>query len=199
VWSELRLWWAGEEVQQFSVEKGVSHTLQINLDTVVHMQCKDLHINVQDAAGDRIFAGQMLERDPTRWEMWTSERMMRLLGQERGQELSPSDAAAERRRLHQESQDTHAGHVLGEVRRGTRKFPKTPRMRKGVEADACRIYGSLEGNKVQGDFHITARGHGYQEFGEHLSHESTLTGSIHFLSSTYATLFLPLLHHLHPH
>jgi hypothetical protein len=43
-------------------------------------------------------------------------------------------------------------------------------MRRGVVADACRIYGSLEGNKVQGDFHITARGHGYRENAPHLDH-----------------------------
>ncbi|TXC85859.1 hypothetical protein FS847_35425, partial [Streptomyces sp. ISID311] len=39
-------------------------------------------------------------------------------------------------------------------------------------ADSCRVYGSLELNKVQGDFHITARGHGYMEMGAHLEHES---------------------------
>lgn len=41
--------------------------------------------------------------------------------------------------------------------------------------DACRIYGALEIHKCQGDFHITARGHGYQAFGaEHLDHDSNL-------------------------
>ena len=39
--------------------------------------------------------------------------------------------------------------------------------------DACRIFGALEIHKCQGDFHITARGHGYQSFGaEHLDHNS---------------------------
>jgi hypothetical protein len=43
------------------------------------------------------------------------------------------------------------------------------------EKNACRIYGALEIHKCQGDFHITAKGHGYQAFGaEHLDHESTL-------------------------
>jgi endoplasmic reticulum-Golgi intermediate compartment protein 2 len=38
---------------------------------------------------------------------------------------------------------------------------------------ACRIYGQLEIHKCQGDFHITAKGHGYQAFGgNHLDHES---------------------------
>jgi hypothetical protein len=43
-------------------------------------------------------------------------------------------------------------------------------VRKG---DACRIYGMMEIHKCNGDFHITARGHGYQQFGgEHLDHAS---------------------------
>ena len=42
-----------------------------------------------------------------------------------------------------------------------------------MERNACRIYGPLEIHKLQGDFHITARGHGYQAFGTaHLDHES---------------------------
>jgi hypothetical protein len=54
----------------------------------------------------------------------------------------------------------------------TRKFAKSPSLQRKMKIDACRIYGSLEGNKVQGDFHITARGHGYMEFGmqQHLDH-----------------------------
>jgi len=44
-----------------------------------------------------------------------------------------------------------------------------------IAGDSCRIYGQLEIHKCQGDFHITARGHGYQVFGaEHLDHESLL-------------------------
>lgn len=82
---------------------------------------------------------------------------------------SPKDSEKERRD-ELEEEDTHVGHVLGEVRKGSRKFQKTPWMGRGMAADACRIYGSLEGNKVQGDFHITARGHGYMEFGDHLDH-----------------------------
>ena len=159
--SEFRRWYGGSETQQFSVEKGVSHTLQINLDTVVAMQCQDLHVNVQDASGDRILAGEMLNREPTNWAMWVDPSHVH----------HQRDKKDRSTREELEEEDTHVGHVLGEVRRGRRKFRKTPKMRRGMEEDSCRIFGSLEGNKVQGDFHITARGHGYMEFGEHLSHE----------------------------
>ena len=123
------------------------------------MRCHDLHINVQDASGDRILAGDMLKREATNWAMWVDKKGVHRLG---------TAQATEREEL--EEEDTHVGHVLGEVKRGTRKFKKTPRMGRGVKEDSCRIFGSLEGNKVQGDFHITARGHGYMEFGEHLDH-----------------------------
>lgn len=40
------------------------------------------------------------------------------------------------------------------------------------DRNSCRIYGELEIHKCQGDFHITARGHGYQQFGaNHLDHD----------------------------
>ena len=125
------------------------------------MKCADLHVNVQDASGDRILAGDMLRRDPTSWSLWVDPRKVHRSGNKKDK----------RRREDMEEEDTHVGHVLGEVRKGRRKFKKSPRVPKGADVDSCRIYGSLEGNKVQGDFHITARGHGYMEFGEHLSHE----------------------------
>jgi len=37
---------------------------------------------------------------------------------------------------------------------------------------SCRIYGSMGVNRVQGDFHITAKGHGYWEDGAHVDHQS---------------------------
>jgi len=138
----------------FAVEKGISHSLQINLDIVVAMRCGDIHINVQDAAGDRILAGDMLTRDDTRWNQWEKVKPQKL-GQQYGEYYGAG-------------QDEDVHDYLGAARR-KRRFPRTPYLRGG-QPDACRIYGSIEGNKVQGDFHITARGHGYMEFTPHLDH-----------------------------
>ena len=159
--SEVRSWYRGTETQQFSVEKGVSHTMQINLDAVISMKCSDLLVNVQDASGDRILAGEMLNREATNWDLWVNPARVH----------HQSNKKDRKSREQTEADDTHVGHVLGEVRRGKRSFPKSPSMKRRMEADSCRIYGSLEGNKVQGDFHITARGHGYVEGGAHLPHE----------------------------
>jgi hypothetical protein len=121
------------------------------------MRCPDIHINVQDAAGDRIVAAEMLTRDPTKWEQWDKTSDTHSLGGTVDDDVYGLG----------DEEDVH--DYLGAARKTRRKYKKTPRLRG--QDNACRIYGSIEGNKVQGDFHITARGHGYMEFGMHLDHE----------------------------
>ncbi|KAI5210189.1 hypothetical protein AUEXF2481DRAFT_34894 [Aureobasidium subglaciale EXF-2481] len=157
--TEVRRWYVGETHHTFSVEKGISHNLQLNLDVVVAMKCDDLHINVQDASGDRIMASQTLSRNPTMWSHWQNTKGAHHLG----------GSAAERGGPDYQEEDVH--DYLGAAHK-KKKFAKTPRLGRGATADSCRVYGSLELNKVQGDFHITARGHGYMEFGQHLDHQS---------------------------
>ena len=164
--TELRGWWNGTESHHFSVERGVGHELQLNLDIIIAMQCGDLHVNVQDAAMDRIIAGDLLIKEPTNYALWASSSRKSSY-----QTINQRDSA----RKAAEEEDSHVAHVLGHMRENpSRKFSKSPRVPKHTPTDACRIYGSLEGNKVQGDFHITARGHGYMEFGQpsHLEHNA---------------------------
>ena len=137
----------------------MAHILQLNLDVTIKMQCSDLHVNVQDAAGDRIAAGEALRKDETVWTAYAPR-------DEKGRGLGEGEWE---KRQYAHEEDVH--DYLGAAR-GRRKFKGTPRLRRGEAPDACRIYGSLEGNKVQGDFHITARGHGYMDFGGHLDHSS---------------------------
>ncbi|PYH41661.1 COPII-coated vesicle protein [Aspergillus saccharolyticus JOP 1030-1] len=188
--NEFRTWLRGTETHQFSVEKGVSHDLQLNLDIVVRMPCDTLHVNIQDASGDRILAGELLQRERTSWQLWMDKRNSH---HDEYQKLSQEDSD----RLAAQEADAHVHHVLGEVRRNSkRKFPKGPRLRRNDAVDSCRIFGSLEGNKVQGDFHITARGHGYQDAqGGHLDHNVfNFTHMITELSfgPHYPTLLNPL-------
>lgn len=187
--SELLRWYHGRETHLFSVEKGVSHDLQINIDIVVPMKCDDLHINVQDASGDRILAGDALTKDRTDWYQWVNSKGLYT--------FDSGDVGRQR----EEEEDTHPEHIVGEVRRKKkkRKFKRTPRGFGRNALESCRIYGSLEGNKVQGDFHITARGHGYMEFGEHLDHSAfNFTHLISELSfgPHYPSLLNPLDHTL---
>jgi len=178
-WTELLRWWTGTTTHEFSVEQGVGHDLQINMDVVIKMKCEDLHVNVQDASGDRILAGQALTKDGTVWAQWDAQRArLHSLGVTKDErlELSGYPGFGEYR-----EDDVHdylgAAHGLSKGK----KFSKTPRVPKGTVPDACRIYGSMHSNKVQGDFHIAARGHGYMEFGQHLEHSSTFASPQHTL------------------
>jgi hypothetical protein len=166
VLAETRRWFAGTINHAFTVEKGVSHALQINVDVVIAMHCDDVNVNVQDAAGDRILAGVALKMDKTNWRQW---------GGKRGDKEHALHQVADEQEVFGDSdEDVH--ETLSHARRDGRRWKRTPRVRG--DADSCRIYGSLEGNKVQGDFHITARGHGYIElFAEHLDHKRKLCPS----------------------
>lgn len=168
--SEFGRWWQGHEEHTFAVEKGVGHNLQINLDIVLKMACPDIHINVQDAAGDRILAGDMLKRDATSWKQWVDVRGMHTLGKDSHGRLITGEGFHEN---HDEGFGEEHVHDIIAMAALKAKFARTPRLR-GNKKDSCRIYGSLSVNKVQGDFHLTARGHGYQEFGAagHLDHNS---------------------------
>lgn len=164
--SELRRWWTGDTTHTFSVEQGVGHDLQINLDVVVAMKCEDLHVNVQDASGDRILAGQALKKDPTTWDQWGSARgKAHALGSSKKDRL---DGAKKASKGEYKEEDVH--DYLGAAK-SSKKFSKTPKLPRRSKADSCRMYGTMHGNKVQGDFHITARGHGYMEIGQHLDHK----------------------------
>ena len=162
--SEVKRWWIGDTTHTFSVEQGVGHDLQINLDVVIAMKCDDLHVNVQDASGDRILAGQALKKDPTAWMQWGSNKRTHTLGSSKEERLDLSGYPG-----FGEYREDDVHDYLGAAK-GSKKFKKTPKLPRGTEANSCRIYGSMHGNKVQGDFHITARGHGYMEFGQHLDH-----------------------------
>lgn len=165
--SELKRWWIGDTTHTFSVEQGVGHDLQINLDLVIAMKCDDLHVNVQDASGDRILAGQALKKDPTSWSTWASGGQKRRLAASKRQRIEDQQRGYFDTPKEYKEEDVH--DYLSAAR-DSKKFAKTPRLARGVEPDGCRLYGTMHSNKVQGDFHITARGHGYMEFGQHLDH-----------------------------
>jgi len=170
VWAEASRWWNGYESHNFAVEKGISHQMQVNLDIVVKMQCADLHVNVQDAAGDLILAASKLQKDRTMWAQWVDGEGVHKLG--RDAQGRVNTGAGWKNLVHDDGFGEEHVHDIVRLGKKRAKWSKTPRV-KG-RADSCRLYGSLDLNKVQGDFHITARGHGYMDMGEqtHLDHGS---------------------------
>ncbi|KOS23012.1 ER-derived vesicles protein ERV41 [Escovopsis weberi] len=167
LWAEAGQWWRGTESHTFAVEKGVGHVLQINLDIVVRMLCSDIHINVQDASGDRIMAAARLARDPTNWDYWANDKGVHRLGRDADGKIVTKSGWLYLD--HDEGFGEEHVHDIVALGNKRAKWGRTPGLRG--PADSCRVYGSLELNKVQGDFHITARGHGYMEVGAHLEHE----------------------------
>jgi hypothetical protein len=169
IFGEFTRWWRGYENHTVAVEKGVGHAMQINLDIVMKMACSDIHINVQDAAGDRILAGEKLKQELTSWSQWVDKKGIHSLGKDSQGRVVTGEGYHD----HDEGfGEEHVHDIIAAAASSGRKakFAKTPKLR-GNPADSCRIYGNLEVNKVQGDFHLTARGHGYQEWGlGHLDH-----------------------------
>ncbi|KYK60621.1 hypothetical protein DCS_01759 [Drechmeria coniospora] len=163
--SEVARWWRGSESHTFAVEKGISQSMQINLDAVVKMACGDLDVNVQDASGDRILAATRLQLDQTSWSQWANAKGVHQLGLDKeGRIITGAGWHAQ----HDEGFGEEHIHDIVALGKKKAKWAKTPTVRG--PPDSCRIFGSLELNKVQGDFHITARGHGYIEAGKHLDH-----------------------------
>ncbi|KAG5954374.1 hypothetical protein E4U57_004558 [Claviceps arundinis] len=167
LWAELASWWRGSESHTFAVEQRIAHAMQINLDAVVLMKCGDLHVNVQDAAGDLILAGAKLRKDETSWAQWVNQKGVHKLGRDSEGRIV---TGAGWESLDDEGFGEEHVHDIVALGKKRAKWAKTPRVRG--PPDSCRIYGSLELNKVQGDFHITARGHGYRSQGGHLDHNS---------------------------
>ena len=124
-------------------------------------------MNVQDAMQDRILAGELLAREDVRFDDGGAHKLF----QEPG-------SAAEREQ-----------HVYEVLRKGGKKGGFKSGRKGGLFAalsgggggagagagagsgSSCRIYGSMGVNRVQGDFHITAKGHGYWEDGAHVDHQ----------------------------
>ena len=170
LWSEVGRWWRGSEAHNFAVQKGVAHEMQINLDIVVRMRCSDLHVNVQDASGDRILASQRLHREHTRWDQWVDTKGIHKLGRDSQGRVVTGEGWKNLARGEEGFGEEHVHDIVAAGKKRAR-WAKTPRLRGG--SDSCRVFGSLDLNKVQGDFHITARGHGYWEQGQHLDHKGT--------------------------
>lgn len=177
--SELGRWWRGHEDHTFAVEKDVGRDLQINLDMVVAMRCPDVHINVQDASGDRILAATVLKTELTNWLQWVDTKGQRQLGRD----VDGRVVSGEGWQMDDQDEgfgEEHVHDIIASAKR-TNKWAKTPKIKgQPRDGDSCRIFGSLLLNKVQGDFHITARGHGYHELTipGHLEHNCTYSNAL---------------------
>ncbi|KAK9460969.1 endoplasmic reticulum vesicle transporter-domain-containing protein [Lipomyces oligophaga] len=153
IWSELGSYLTGLEDHQFKVEDHVGWDMQMNFDITVAMPCVTLHVNVQDVAGDRVLASELIEMEPTEFDLRNTHELT--LESRADSELDDNLETVFRRA------------------KVAKKFSKTKKFHHPL-SEACRIYGSLNVNKVEGDFHITAKNYAYpdRESGSYFAQEA---------------------------
>lgn len=135
---ELGQFFGGEIDHQFKVDNTVQKDLRINMDIVVAMPCNFIHTNVKDLTEDRFLASELLHYEG--FSFFVPEGYRR----DDNYDVSTPDL-----------DKVMAEGIVAEFRdRGDAKDSGAP---------ACHIYGSIPVNKVQGDFHITAKGYGYRD------------------------------------
>ncbi|KAK9710929.1 hypothetical protein K7432_008141 [Basidiobolus ranarum] len=164
--SEIREYWAVKQDFEFLVDQGIQHTMQVNLDIYVPMECENLTVDVLDAAGATSHVKRMLNVSPA-YLAFSS------LG---------------KRTSYEESDEIDVHQIIRESHQEKRQGIKNEQ-----EYNACRVTGSMEVNKVAGNLHITALGHGYG--GAHVDHEAlNFTHYIRHLSfgHNYPHLINPL-------
>ncbi|KAF9948981.1 hypothetical protein BGZ72_009147 [Mortierella alpina] len=155
---------------KFLVDPLVSHDLQINLDITIAMPCDALTLDLRDIADVelRLSASDQVQKIPTHFSVGSATHYDRL----RKDDLNVQKlikAASRTAALEQAS-----------------KYGDT-------DFKACRIAGSFKANKLSGNMHITAVGHGYP--GAHVDHGvMNMTHKIDELSfgELYPTIVNPL-------
>ncbi|KAK9477788.1 endoplasmic reticulum vesicle transporter-domain-containing protein [Lipomyces japonicus] len=155
IWIEFGSYLAGTVVQEFAVEHAVGSNMQVNLDVTIAMPCSTLHVNAEDSSGDRILAAELLALDGVdAFDLTTSHD----LTVESRQQASPDSQANAFRRARVASKFKRTKKSRSKLSRSGPKNDKNEN-----ELPLCRIYGSFDVNKVQGDLHITAKNYGYRE------------------------------------
>lgn len=135
IWVQIGGYIDGFIDHQYSVDEVIRSTLNLNIDIMVAMPCKYLDANVRDVTEDRNMAEEILNL-----EGMIAPNAFWNMGKEKNVRTPDLDIVL--------SNSLEADYV-------------TKGVRTNLEAPACRIYGTVPINRVEGDFHITAEGMGY--------------------------------------
>ncbi|XP_067654341.1 endoplasmic reticulum-Golgi intermediate compartment protein 2-like [Haliotis asinina] len=141
--SEIKYYTDTELKFDYEVDTNVTGKIKINVDMTVAMKCSSIGADVLDLTGQDVHSyGKLLEED-TYFELTPNQQKYHTFLQEINRYLQ---------------EEYHAIQDL-------MWKSKTPAFRGGMPPretnpdhgpDACRVHGSLEVNKVAGNFHITA-------------------------------------------
>ncbi|RGB37391.1 endoplasmic reticulum vesicle transporter-domain-containing protein [Rhizophagus diaphanus] len=137
--SEFSEYWYLNQKYEFIVDQNINHKLQINVDITVNTPCDYLTVDVIDAAGEGLHMTHELRKISTTFEV----RSAHLLG----------DDDDDDSRL-------NVKQVVMAANSNTDSFSPNNDVTENTQT-ACRIFGKFDVNKVTGNLHITALGHGY--------------------------------------
>ncbi|ORX88530.1 DUF1692-domain-containing protein [Basidiobolus meristosporus CBS 931.73] len=144
--SEVREYLTTKQEFEFLVDPNIEHTMQVNLDVYLAMDCENLTVDVLDAAGASSRVKHSLNVVPVYYT------------------FAPLESRPVNQKEPEEDIDVE------QIIRDARKSEKRSDALDAEEYNACRVSGSMKVNKVAGNLHITAFGHGYG--GSHVDHEA---------------------------
>ena len=144
--SEFSYYSATVKEYSFGVDTAADHKLNINIDITVAMECDDLGADVLDLSGSSIETQTQLKMEPTYFRLSKNQKnWLDALHASRG-----SDEG------YRTINNVHAmNDVFGEIL-PTYMPEKDHTEFEGEEFNSCRVHGSIEVNKVAGNFHFTA-------------------------------------------
>ncbi|KAF9384504.1 hypothetical protein CPB97_005633 [Podila verticillata] len=168
VMGEIKEYMTTRNDYQFHVDPLINHRLQINLDITVAMPCEALTLDLRDIAEVQLHLSDKVQKIPTHFSLGTS--------------------------MYADQVRSRPLNVKKLIKAASRTASlEKARNNPDEKFGACRIAGSFEANKLSGNMHITAVGHGYH--GEHIDHKlMNMTHKIDELSfgDLYPSIVNPL-------
>ncbi|CAH0545850.1 unnamed protein product [Brassicogethes aeneus] len=143
VYSEIRYYLDSKFVFKFSPDTDLDQKLKINVDLTIAMPCHNLGADILDSTNQNTFKFGQLEEEDTWFELAPNQQM-HFENKKHFNSYLREEYHAVKDLLWKNSFSSSFGNLPPRSH-----FPDTP-------YDACRIHGSLELNKVAGNFHITA-------------------------------------------
>ncbi|GFO39627.1 endoplasmic reticulum-Golgi intermediate compartment protein 2-like [Plakobranchus ocellatus] len=138
-------YYANTELQfDYVVDTNFTGKLKLNIDVTVAMECFNVGADVLDQTGQDVFGFGLLEEEPVFWELSPKQREYQQMIQSTNSFLNEEYHALQ-------TVLWRSGNPTFNMGMPVRETPNPP-----GEKDGCRLHGSLEVNKVAGNFHITA-------------------------------------------
>lgn len=144
--SEFAYYSATIKEYTFGVDTTADQKLMINIDITVAMECEDVGADVLDLSGSSVDTQTQLKMDPTYFRLSKNQK----------QWLDALQAVRGNGEGYRTINDVHImNKVFGDVL-PTYMPEKDNKEFEGEDFNACRVHGSIEVNKVAGNFHFTA-------------------------------------------